>query len=86
MHKYAIKTSGANGDSAAVVSGTGKRREESRGERTSGGGAGRKEGLSMERFLDGMHSFDEICTELQMSEKDVLVKMKACGDVHIIHR
>jgi nitrogen permease regulator 2-like protein len=34
-----------------------------------------------------MHCFDEICTELQLSEKKLAEKMKnAYGNVRIIHR
>jgi hypothetical protein len=46
-----------------------------------GGGAG-SDGESsaadipLSRFLDGLHCFDEICTELQLSEKRVAEKMK----------
>jgi hypothetical protein len=43
--------------------------------------------LPLARYLDGMHCFDEICTELRLSEKKVLEKMRAAyGDVQIIHR
>lgn len=45
------------------------------------------ETLPLAKFLDGMHCFDEICTELQLSEKKVLEKIRASyGDVQIIHR
>jgi hypothetical protein len=43
--------------------------------------------LPLARYLDGMHCFDEICTELRLSERRVLEKMRAAfGDVQIIHR
>ncbi|KAF2666605.1 nitrogen permease regulator 2 [Microthyrium microscopicum] len=44
--------------------------------------------LSLGRYLDGMHCFDEICTELQLSEKKVLekLKMKHKSNIVIIHR
>lgn len=42
--------------------------------------------LPLEKYLDGMHSFDEICTELLMNERDVLGKMKGFGEVQIICR
>ena len=46
-----------------------------------------KETLPLAKFLDGMHCFDEICTELQLSEKKVLEKIRgAYGNVEIIHR
>ena len=39
-------------------------------------------GLPLAQYLDGNHCFDEICTELHMSEKEVVAKMKAAyGDV-----
>lgn len=46
-----------------------------------------RETLPLARYLDGMHCFDEICTELRLSEKKVLEKMRAAyGDVQVIHR
>jgi hypothetical protein len=46
-----------------------------------------KETLPLAKFLDGMHCFDEICTELQLSEKKVLEKIRgAYRNVQIIHR
>ena len=40
---------------------------------------------SLQGFMKGTSSFDEICTELQVGEKEVL-KMLEPYDVHIIHR
>lgn len=45
-------------------------------------------------FLDGTHCFDEICTELQISESELVARLKGWngggngggGEVHIIHR
>lgn len=37
-------------------------------------------GLPLLRFLDGMHSFDEICTELGLPEKVVEGKVRGMGD------
>jgi hypothetical protein len=43
--------------------------------------------LPLARYLDGLHCLDEVCTELGMSEKRVLEKMRAAfGDLHVIHR
>ena len=43
--------------------------------------------LPLANFLDGMHCFDEICTELHLNERKVLEKIKASyGEVQIIHR
>jgi hypothetical protein len=45
------------------------------------------EPLPLAKFLDGRHCFDEICTELQSSERRVLEKIRGSyGDVRIIHR
>lgn len=43
-------------------------------------------GLPLVKFLDGMHSFDEICTELGMGEQVVEKKVKGAGEVVIVYR
>ncbi len=77
MHKYAF---------AAKKQ---QRRRRVREESDSGGGSGGK-GIEvdkeLERFLDGTHCFDEICTELMISEKELGQRLKARGDVQIICR
>lgn len=40
----------------------------------------------LEKYLDGTHCFDEICTELMISEKELVATLKEMGDVQIIHR
>jgi nitrogen permease regulator 2-like protein len=43
--------------------------------------------LPLAQYLDGMHCFDEICTELQLGEKRVSEKMKsAFSEVQFIYR
>jgi hypothetical protein len=42
--------------------------------------------LPLVKFLDGMHCFDEICTEVGASEKVVEEKIKALGDVGFFWR
>ncbi|KAI5811452.1 nitrogen permease regulator 2 [Peziza echinospora] len=43
--------------------------------------------LPMAKFLDGNHHFDDICTELQVSEREVSERLaKGYGDVQIVHR
>ena len=51
-----------------------------RNHRKKGGSA------SLDRFLDGTHSFDEICTALGISERELVARLKSRGDVHIIQR
>lgn len=39
------------------------------------------------KYLDGMHCFDQICTELEVCEKDLTARLKTYpGEVLIIHR
>ena len=45
-----------------------------------------REGLPLVKFLDGMHCFDEICTELELPEEAVERKIKAMGEVQIVYR
>ncbi|KAL8700460.1 MAG: hypothetical protein Q9201_005441 [Fulgogasparrea decipioides] len=40
----------------------------------------------LEGFLDGTHSFDEICTELMVSDQELTARLKAIGGVQIIYR
>ncbi|KAI4235040.1 MAG: hypothetical protein L6R40_006586 [Gallowayella cf. fulva] len=42
--------------------------------------------LGLEKFLDGTHCFDEICTELMISEQELLGRLKSFDDVHFICR
>ncbi|KAI4224750.1 MAG: hypothetical protein L6R36_004437 [Xanthoria steineri] len=42
--------------------------------------------LELEKFLDGTHCFDEICTEMMISERELMSRLKAFGDVQIICR
>lgn len=42
---------------------------------------------TLSKFLDGMHCFDQICTELEISEKELTARLKRYpGEVLIIHR
>ena len=41
---------------------------------------------SLEKYLDGTHCFDEICTDLMISEKELIQRLKAWEDVQIICR
>lgn len=42
---------------------------------------------SLEKYLDGQHCFDEICTELQISERELATRLKKVPwEIHIIHR
>lgn len=41
---------------------------------------GHENGLPLLRFLDGMHCFDEICTDLELPERQVEAKIRGLGD------
>ncbi|KAK5787917.1 hypothetical protein VI817_010413 [Penicillium citrinum] len=42
---------------------------------------------TLSKYLDGTHSFDQICTELEISERDLTARLKRYpGEVLIIHR
>ena len=43
-------------------------------------------GQEFMRFLDGTHCFDEMCTQLMISEKELLRRLKEVGDVQIIQK
>ncbi|KAI9682269.1 MAG: Nitrogen permease regulator 2 [Caeruleum heppii] len=50
-------------------------------------GDGKKaDDMALVKFLDGMHCLDEICTELQCSEREVMKRLKSCGEVQIINK
>ena len=61
-----------------------------RGSVSAGGGGGGATGEEDELapFLDGTHSFDEICTELMISERELMGRLKEGwgGDVVVINR
>lgn len=46
----------------------------------------REQGLPLVKFLDGMHCFDEICTELGLGEKVVEAKVRSLGEVQVFSR
>lgn len=40
----------------------------------------------LSQYLDGTYCFDQICTELMISERELMGQLKTMGDVQIIHR
>ena len=93
VQKYAVVDGGSfNGDNTSIkAEELGADHETTAYWRASrkGSVAGSSIGLDLPlaRYLDGIHCFDEVCTELQLSEKRLVEKIKnAYGDVQIIHR
>ncbi|KAA6416300.1 MAG: nitrogen permease regulator 2 [Lasallia pustulata] len=70
VHKYAVAT-------ALLAGGTGKQRGRQGTEPMD---------AELAKYLDGTHCFDEICTELLISEKELVARLKGCGEVQIICR
>lgn len=42
--------------------------------------------LLVRRYVDGMHCLDEVCTELQITEREAVRRLKASGDVLFVQR
>ncbi len=93
VHKYAFSTSlsksslkkkltKANIDRSRAQTGGGSR---SIGKATDAG-EDLPEDAELTRYLDGTHCFDEICTDLMISERELGSRLKAMGDVQIICR
>lgn len=91
VHKYAIAASSSLPGSDEEARGKEGRWGEGH-EDGNGNGHGTLLGsdlsreLPLARYLDGVHSFDQICTELRLSEKEVMDKIKGFGEVQVIHR
>ena len=48
--------------------------------------AGGVKASAVAQYLDGTHCFDEICTELMVSERELVACLNEMGDVLIFHR
>lgn len=87
VHKYAITTSPTLRRKRDLKS---KSREKARFaaavEAQTNSADGDAHLLELERFLDGTHCFDEICTELMISDQELMARLKAVGDFQIICR
>ncbi len=89
VHRYAVKTGKAGkvrDDEGDGRNGLGKNERRKR----KGNKNGEEESIN-ERilpFLDGTHCFDEICTELELSEKELIQRLESneMGEVVIICR
>ena len=86
VHKYAFATS----NSKTVPSKRLTKANIERSNQTENGGIGlddeQIEDAELMKCLDGTHCFDEICTDLMISERELMTSLKALGDVQIICR
>ena len=81
VHKYAISSSAMKQAKAASK----KQGRHAKGKRKDGIQSIDGE-TSLAQYLDGTHCFDEICTALLMSEKDLVGRLKEWDDVQMIQR
>ena len=81
VHKYALSASAQRRKGQLGLS---LDRRKGAGGRANEGELPGKDGLS--KFLDGTHSFDEICTEFMISERELTGRLKAYGDMQVICR
>ena len=88
VHKYAFVTTSIHRSHSKKLTRANLQREKLRE-----AGMVKKKGKEKEnvdgdlgRYLDGTHCFDEICTDLMISEKELTARLKAWGDVQIICR
>ena len=87
VHKYAFATTSSKKKSKGLTRANiklAKRRNEI--DETGEEGAGSSDAVELEQYLDGTHCFDEICTELEISERELMGRLKGRGDVQIICR
>ena len=83
VHKYAISPSALKHTKAASKKQGWQAKAKGRSKNGSISAVGE---LSLPQYLDGTHCFDEICTELMISEKDLNSRLQDWSDVQIIHR
>ena len=89
VHKYAVATSIHRSGSKRLTKANlnrSKQRGEQREEKTKEKTGREAENAELGKYLDGTHCFDEICTDLMISEKELTARLKAWGDVQIICR
>ncbi|KAI9702724.1 MAG: Nitrogen permease regulator 2 [Bogoriella megaspora] len=54
--------------------------------RNGEGSPEKRDELPLARYLDGMHCFDEICSDLGMGEREMLRKLRGYEEVFVVHR
>ena len=89
VHKYAIATSSRKLTKPSAIDRSKRREEEeskTTGTKVDPDGIGHVDDGDLARYLDGTHCFDEICTEMMVSEKELMARLKAWGDVQVICR
>ena len=89
VHKYAVASTAPalddEGKTAVAGAGAAGSGEHRTGDETPTRVAPVQD-VAMARYMDGMHSFDEICTALEISEKTVMARMREAGEVMYIYR
>jgi len=86
VHKYAFATPSAKSASSKWLTKTNLERSNRKGNAVKEVGDNQAEDVELTKYLDGTHSFDEICTDLMISERELSTRLKVRGDVELICR
>ena len=87
VHKYAFVASSTKSASSKRLRKANIERSNRKGQAAIDfGGDEQQEQAELMKYLDGTHCFDEICTDLMISEKELMARLKVLGDVQIICR
>ena len=86
VHKYALATASIHHKSGSKRLTKANFNRSKQLKEKVGGGEVEVENVDLGKYLDGTHCFDEICTDLMVSEKELTARLKAWGDVQIICR
>ena len=89
VHRYAVRTGkGGKVRNGELDGNNGAKRKERKKRRGSDTGEAESINERLLPFLDGTHCFDEICTELELSERELIQRLESreLGEVVIICR
>ena len=86
VHKYAIATRSKSVSRVSDDDRKGAATSSELGEGIRKAKQDLRENRELAKYLDGMHCFDEICTELEISEKELLARLRNWGDVQIFYK
>ena len=86
VHKYAIDMGPAEASNNTRTASDTAEDDEPEVQQSSGRRKGNTGKKVLRDFLGGAHCFDEICTELQISERELMARLQDWGDVQIIQR
>ena len=86
VHKYAFAKANTKLTSSKLLTKANLELSDRKGRSIADLGDEQTQDAELMKYLDGTHSFDEICTELMISERELTSRLKALGDIEIICR